>query len=174
MGTGAAVRLEPWGPQDAGLLRRLTGDPAMMEHLGGAAESDAKLAERQARYAAPQDPAVNGAFRVVDVASGTAAGWVGYWEHEWRAAMVYEMGWSVLPEFQGRGIARAAALAAIEVARAQRRHRHIHAFPAVANAASNAVCRAAGFTLLGEVDLDYPPGNMMRCNDWRLDLFAAS
>ncbi len=163
------IRLEPWGDEDLPLLRRLTGDPGMMEHLGGA-ESEAKLAERQARYTAPHDPAATGTFRVVDEASGEAAGWVGYWEHEWRGETVYEMGWSVLPDFQRRGIARAAALETIAVARAQQRHRWMHAFPSVANAASNAVCRAAGFSLLGEIDLEHPPGTTMRCNDWRLDL----
>jgi len=163
------VRLERWGDEDLPLLRRLTGDPVMMEHLGGA-ESEAKLAERQARYTAAIDPAVTGTFRIIEEASGEAAGWVGYWEHERLGETIYEMGWSVLPEFQGRGIARAAALAAIAVARAQRRHRYVHAFPSVGNPASNAVCRAAGFTLLGEIDLEYPPGTMMRCNDWRLAL----
>ncbi len=168
----AEVRLEPWGEEDLPLLRRLTGDPAMMEHLGGA-ESEAKLAERQARYTAPQDPAVTGTFRVVETAGGEPAGWVGYWGHSRHGATVYEIGWSVLPEFQGRGIARAAALETIALARAQQRHRYMHAFPSVANPASNAVCRAAGFTLLGEVDLEYPPGTVMRCNDWRVDLFAS-
>jgi RimJ/RimL family protein N-acetyltransferase len=47
--------------------------------------------------------------------------------------------------------------------------RPIHAFPSVANAASNAVCRKTGFQLLGEVDLEYPRGQPMRCNDWRLE-----
>jgi hypothetical protein len=30
-----------------------------------------------------------------------------------------------------------------------------------------------GFELLGEYDFEYPPGHLMRCNDWRLDLNAA-
>jgi hypothetical protein len=29
-----------------------------------------------------------------------------------------------------------------------------------------------GFTFQGEIDFAYPPGNFMRCNDWRLDLFG--
>ena len=28
-------------------------------------------------------------------------------------------------------------------------------------------------TLLEECDFEFPPGHHMRCNDWRLDLFAA-
>ena len=36
--------------------------------------------------------------------------------------------------------------------------------------ASNAICRKAGFTLVGETDIEYPPGSIMRCNEWRLGL----
>ena len=56
------------------------------------------------------------------------------------------------------------------VARADGRHRYLHAYPKVAHAASNAICRKAGFTLLGEVDFEYPKGVPIRCNDWRYDL----
>ena len=34
----------------------------------------------------------------------------------------------------------------------------------------DAICRKLGFTLLGPVDFEYPPGHPMRCNDWRLEL----
>jgi RimJ/RimL family protein N-acetyltransferase len=44
----------------------------------------------------------------------------------------------------------------------------------VDNAASNALCRKLGFVLVGETDVEYPPGHMMRCNDWRIDLTAPS
>ena len=50
----------------------------------------------------------------------------------------------------------------------------MHAFPAVENAPSNAICRKLGFTLLDEHDFEYPPGTVMRCNDWRLDLISTS
>ena len=42
--------------------------------------------------------------------------------------------------------------------------------PAADRPASNAVCRKAGFTLLGETDIEYPPGTIMRCNDWQMSL----
>jgi RimJ/RimL family protein N-acetyltransferase len=60
----------------------------------------------------------------------------------------------------------------IERARAEAKHACLHAFPAADNLASNAICRKAGFTLLQDVAFEYPPGHFMRCNDWRLDLFA--
>jgi RimJ/RimL family protein N-acetyltransferase len=162
------VRLVPWGEGDLPLLEQLVGDPAMMEHLGGP-ESPEKIAERQARYVA----ADSGIFKIVDEATGEGAGWVGYWEREWHDEQVYEIGWSVIPAFQGRGIARLATAQAIAVARSEHRHRFVHAFPAVDNAPSNGICRRLGFTLLGEYDFEYPRGSFMRCNDWRLALFES-
>jgi hypothetical protein len=46
----------------------------------------------------------------------------------------------------------------------------MHAFPAVGNGPSNAICRKLDFELRGECDFEYPPGHWMRCNDWRFAL----
>ncbi|HZL65321.1 MAG TPA: GNAT family N-acetyltransferase [Thermoleophilia bacterium] len=172
MGKAPAVRLEPWGDGDLPLLTRLLGDQAMTEHIGGP-ESPEKLAERQARYAKPGGPGEGRMFKIVDAASGDGIGSVGYWEREWRGGQAYETGWSVLPEFQGQGIAREATARVIGLAAAERKHRFLHAFPSVDNAPSNAICRRLGFTLLGPVDVEYPPGREMRSNDWRLDLWGS-
>jgi RimJ/RimL family protein N-acetyltransferase len=160
------VRLEPWTDADLPLLRRIVGDPAMMEHLGGP-ESETKIADRLRRYVQPD----SGMFKIV--AGGEGVGSVGFWEREWRGERVLETGWSVVPEHQGRGIAATATAQAIERARAAGTHRHLHAFPSVDNAASNALCRRLGFTLLGPYDFEYPPGHPLRCNDWRLELRPA-
>ena len=170
MGEQQGVRLEPWGEGDLPLLRRLMGDPAMTEHLGGP-ESEEKLVERQARYERVGEPGAGRMFKLVDGATGDAMGSVGYWEKDWRGATVYETGWSVLPEFQGRGVAVAGTRLVIDAARDERRHRDLHAFPSVDNAPSNAICRKLGFELLGAHDFEFPPGHWMRCNDWRLELF---
>jgi RimJ/RimL family protein N-acetyltransferase len=167
-----SVRLEPWGKDDLPLLRRIMGDPAMTEHLGGP-ETEEKLAERQARYEREGDPGSGRMFKIIDESTGEPAGSVGYWEKEWRGGTVYETGWSVLPGFQGRGIAAAATRQVIEAARAENRHRYLHAFPSIENAPSNAICRKLGFELLEERDFEYPPGNRLRCNDWRLDLLPS-
>ncbi len=165
MGAEASVvRLEPWGPGDIGLLRELHGDPAMMEHLGGP-ESEEKLRERLARYV----EADSGMFRVVELASGDPAGSVGFWSRSLRGEEVWEVGWSVLPAFQGRGIALAATASVIELARRRPEGRALHAFPSVGNGASNAICRRLGFELLGECEFEFPPGHPLRCNDWRLE-----
>ncbi len=80
------------------------------------------------------------------------------------------MGWSVLPAFQGRGIATKATKLALDAARAAEGPRFVHASPDVDNAPSNAICRKVGFELLGAYDAEYPPGTPRRLNDWRFDL----
>jgi len=165
----ATVTLAPWGSGDLPLLERLMGDPRMTEHLGGP-ESPEKLRERQARYEQlePNDRML----KIVDVASGAGVGSVGFWMKEWRGGEVYEVGWMVVPEFQGRGIAVAATAHAIELAKQDDMHRFMHAFPNVDNAASNAICRKLGFELLETCEFEFPEGHWMTCNDWRLDLRA--
>jgi RimJ/RimL family protein N-acetyltransferase len=163
------IRIEPWAEGDLPLLQQCVGDPEMMKHLGGP-ESPEKIAERQARYERPDSKQ----FRIVDEATGEGVGWVGYWERDWRGEQVYEIGWAVIPAFQGRGIAPSATLEAIAIARSERNRRFMHAYPSVDNAPSNAICRKLGFRLLGSYEFEYPKGSSMQCNDWRLDLFASA
>jgi SAM-dependent methyltransferase/RimJ/RimL family protein N-acetyltransferase len=162
------IELRPWSDGDLPLLRRLLGDPGMMLHLGGP-ETPEQIAERHARYlkiAAGSE--TSGVFKVV--CGGEDAGWVGYWDFTWRDEPVYETGWSVLPEFQGRGIACRATRLLMERLRAEGKRRFVHAFPRVSNAASNAICRKLGFDLVEEADFEYPKGQFSRTNNWRLDL----
>jgi RimJ/RimL family protein N-acetyltransferase len=143
------------------------GDPAMTEHLGGP-EAPEKTVERQGRYERLADSGRGRMFKIV--VGGEPAGSVGYWEREWRDEQVWEIGWSVLPAFQGRGVAGLATAQAIAAAEADGGHGAVHAYPSVDNPASNAICRKLGFTFLGVHDFEYPKGNPMRCNDWRLEL----
>jgi RimJ/RimL family protein N-acetyltransferase len=161
-----SVRLEPWSTTDGPLMERLLGDPAMTVHLGGP-ESPQKLAGRQARYEKPDSRQ----YKIVVGEPGEAVGAVGYWEREESDDTIWEVGWLVLPEQQGRGYATAGMRLLLDLIHADPvQHRHVHAFPAVANGASNAICRKLGFVLLGEHDFEYPPGNWLRCNDWQLVL----
>lgn len=169
----STVRIEPWGPDDLPLLQKLVGDPAMMEHLGGP-ESPEKITERHARYQRVGDAGTGRMFKIVDGETGDGAGSIGYWDRTWHGEPVYEIGWAVIPAYQGRGMAAAATAQAIAMARSEKTHRFVHAFPSVDNPPSNAICRKLGFTLIGECDFEYPPGSVKRCNDWRLDLLASS
>jgi RimJ/RimL family protein N-acetyltransferase len=162
------VRIEPWGAGDLSLLEKLN-DPEMTRHVGGP-ERREKLVERQSRY----EKAGSRQYRIVDETSGEGVGWVGYWEMTWHDELVWEIGWAVIPGFQGRGVASSATAQLIDRARAEQGLRYVHAFPKVENAPSNAICRKLGFSLLGEVDFPARRGEgFVRCNDWRFDLFAS-
>ena len=164
------VNIRPWSDGDLPLLERLMGDPAMTEHLGGPEAAD-KISERHQRYLSI-NPGEGCIFAIVVGPERLPAGSIGYWEREWRGQKVWETGWSVLPEFQGQGVATRATMAVVDRAREEGKHQFIHAYPSVDNPPSNAICRKVGFTFVEELEFEYPKGHFMRCHDWRLDLFA--
>ncbi|MEV0720066.1 GNAT family N-acetyltransferase, partial [Asanoa sp. NPDC050611] len=90
------VRLVPWSDGDLALLRRIN-TPDMRRHVGGP-ETEEQVLARHGRYLALD----NGRMFRVEVGS-EAAGSVAYWSRVWHDEPVYETGWNVLPEFQGRG-----------------------------------------------------------------------
>jgi RimJ/RimL family protein N-acetyltransferase len=162
------IALIPWSVDDLAIFEA-GNTPEQKRYLGGP-ESRERLMKRNRDYARIVIAGEARMFRIDH--ESVPAGSIGYWQKHWQGAAVYETGWAVLPQFQGRGIAYAAALALIAVLRREARHPHLHAFPSSENLASNAICRKAGFVLQGEHDFEFPPGQIMRCNDWRLDLRA--
>lgn len=163
------LQLREWAEEDLELLGATMGSAAATRYLGGPEPAE-KLAKRHERYLGL---AATGRGRMfVAVLGGQAVASVGYWDDEVEGAPIHEIGWAVRPEHWGHGFATRATVLALERAREEGRRRWVRAIPAVANAASNAVCRKAGFTLLGEVEVEYPAGTLMRANDWRLDLGA--
>jgi RimJ/RimL family protein N-acetyltransferase len=163
------ILLQPWSEADLLLLEKLLGDPDMMTYLGGP-ESSEQIQRRHQRYLHLPEDGTDHMFRIVWAPTGEGVGNVGYWRKTWREQSVYEIGWLVLPAYQGHGIATKAAAAVIEHARQEPKYRFMHAFPSVENPASNAICRKLGFTLVEECQVEYPPGRAMMVNDWRLDL----
>ena len=159
------IQLKPYTDHDLAVLERANA-PAMTEHLGGP-ETRQQLEQRLKRYVAARTDGER-MFKVI--ADGVPAGGVGFWEKEWQGDQIYETGWGVFPEFQGRGVATNAMKLLIPMARAAGRHRWMHAFPATDNEPSNAICRKLGFELLGEVEFEYPKGHWSPSNDWRLSL----
>lgn len=157
------ARIEEWARGDLDLLVALLGDPAMMANLGGP-ETHEAIAKRQAEYQVPGSRQ----YRVTDATSDTPAGWVGYWHSTRADRPIFEIGWAILPDFQGGGLARSATRQLIARVRDEPDNLPLYAFPAVANAPSNALCRSLGFTLSGPEDFEYPPGRTLRCNVWRL------
>ncbi|MEO5953115.1 MAG: GNAT family N-acetyltransferase, partial [Chloroflexia bacterium] len=167
------VALRAWAEGDLELEMRLMGDAEITKFLGGP-ESEEKIRSRHEMFLRMNDGDEGRMFVIVVGPERTTAGSVGYWEKEWNHQTMWETGWFVLPEFQGQGLATIGTLLLAEEARSQKKHRYLHAFPGVENGASNAICRKAGFTFMGEYKFEYPKGSFMQCNDWRLDLFGDS
>ncbi|MEV7601213.1 GNAT family N-acetyltransferase [Kitasatospora sp. NPDC089797] len=158
-----SLTLAPWSARGLDVLHR-QNTPELTEHLGGV-ESTERIRLRHERYLAMTDGRM-----FLLMLDGEAAGSVGYWPHTWQGQEVYETGYAVLPEYQGRGLAVRALLLCARRAGHPGGPAWLHAFPSVRHDASNAVCRRAGFELLGEVDFEYPPGRRLRSHNWRLAL----
>jgi RimJ/RimL family protein N-acetyltransferase len=148
---------------------RMRCDPVMMAELGGPLPRDgieAKV-ERDVRDAVAGTAWIK--MIVPDAAvPEVVAGTVALWSHEDDGGPLSEIGWMVLPEFQGRGLAKAAVRTLLERARAEDRWGTVHAFPGITNAASNGICRSLGFTLLEERDVTFA-NRVLRTNHWAID-----
>lgn len=159
--------LQTWSQANLPLLEQLMLDPEVMAHLGGPESLD-KIRERHQRYL--HLPETDHMYAIL--LEDSAVGSIGYWETTVHDLAVYEMGWSVLPAYQGRGIATRAGYLVIEQARSDQRYQFMHAFPGTDNPASNAICRKLGFSLIESCEVEYPKGHLMQANNWRLDLFS--
>ncbi|MFY1637432.1 GNAT family N-acetyltransferase [Solwaraspora sp. WMMB335] len=154
---------------DVDAYRRMRCDPVMMAELGGPLPVDgiAAKVERDVRAVAADVHWIK--MIVPDPADpGTVAGSVALWPNDVDGTLESEIGWMVLPEFQRRGLAKQATRTMLELARDDGRWGRVHAHPAVTNAASNAVCRALGFTLLGETSVTFAD-RVLRSNRWMID-----
>jgi RimJ/RimL family protein N-acetyltransferase len=79
-----------------------------------------------------------------------------------------EIGWMVLPEYQGQGIGTFAVREVLRRACGEARWGEVHAYPHIANRASNALCQRIRFARRGEIEIAFG-GAVLRANDWVVD-----
>ncbi|MFF8594170.1 GNAT family N-acetyltransferase [Streptomyces sp. NPDC015220] len=155
-------------PDDVGHYVRMRCDPVMMTGLGGPLPADG-MADKVRRDAAAA--AADTAWIKMIVpdpgAPEVVAGSVTIWSHDTDDGPLSEIGWMVLPGFQGRGLGKLAARRLLEQARDEDRWGVVHAFPATGNAASNGICRSLGFRFLGERDVPFAD-RVLRGNHWAI------
>lgn len=147
---------------------RMRCDPAMMAGLGGPRRPEDMPEKVRTDVASVAGGSAWIKMIVPDDAPDAVAGTVTLWSHEADVGELSEIGWMVLPEFQGRGLAKRAVRAVLEMARDDGRWGRVHAFPGVTNAPSNGVCRSLGFHLTGEEEITFA-GAAMRVNHWVVD-----
>jgi RimJ/RimL family protein N-acetyltransferase len=148
---------------------RMRCDPVMMAELGGPRPREGI----EAKVRCDVEDVTSGrawiSMIVPDEADpGTVAGSVVLWSHNEHGEPISEIGWMVLPEFQGHGLGKGAVRALLERARDENGWGIVHAFPGVTNAASNGICRTLSFNLIGERDVDFA-GRMFHTNHWLID-----
>jgi RimJ/RimL family protein N-acetyltransferase len=154
---------------DAGIYERMFCDAAMMSDLGGPLPRggiDAKL-----QHDIDEAAAGRAWIYMIQPCAGESTltgGNVVLWAYESHGESISEIGWMVLPEFQGRGIGKAAVRLLLRRAREGRRWGVVHAYPGIANTASNAICRSLGFTLAGRHDAVFA-GRSLLTNHWHID-----
>ena len=162
------MRLVPITREDEQLAIRVECDAELMLHIGGPRpEADVRAAHKRRLNLMSKGEAHM--YKVVADDTNEVLGTIGLWKIDWKGPRTYEMGWFVLPEHQGRGVATEAARLLLSQARSVPGVRYVHAYPAVTNAASNAIARKLGMENQGEFDNEGFAG-VLRCNDWRIDL----
>ncbi|MFD3516019.1 GNAT family N-acetyltransferase [Streptomyces sp. NPDC058657] len=148
---------------------RMRCDPAMMAGLGGPLPREGM--ESKVRRDVQRAAAGTDWTKMIvpdETEPGAVAGTVTLWPHHTDAGPLSEIGWMVLPEFQGRGLAKQGVRLLLQLAREDGRWGPIHAFPATGNAPSNGICRSLGFEFLGEQDVPFA-GRVLRTHHWALD-----
>lgn len=163
------MQLRNVSPDDVDAYIRMRCDPVMMAGLGGPLprEGMADKVRRDARQAA-DDLAW---FKMIvpdETTPKVVAGTVTIWSHDTSDGPMSEIGWMVLPEFQGQGLGKRAVRTLLEQAGDQDRWGLVHAFPATNNAASNGICRSVGFRLLFQAEVTFA-GRVLKTNHWIID-----
>jgi RimJ/RimL family protein N-acetyltransferase len=165
-----AVRLRDVEPGDVSAYVRMRCDPVMMTELGGPLPREG-IEEKVVRDVLAVSAGTEWIKMIVpgEADAGLVAGSVALWSHDQDGGEpISEIGWMVLPEFQGHGLAKRAVRMLLELARDDGRWGRVHAFPAVTNGPSNGICRSLGFRLAGERDVTFS-GRVLRTNDWVID-----
>ena len=145
-------------------------DPGMMAELGGPLPREG-IEAKVARDVEAASTDASWIFMIVpdDANPKNVAGALFLWSHEEDGESISEIGWMVLPQFQGQGLGKASVRELLKRARDDGRWGTVHAFPSVANMASNGICRSLGFTLLGQEAIDFAD-RTLQSNHWAIDL----
>ncbi|MDD2774274.1 MAG: GNAT family N-acetyltransferase [Elusimicrobiales bacterium] len=161
------MELKNYSQDDLWLTQALESDPVVMKDLGGPTPQETILEKHKKRLKNVEEGKVWWLV-IIPKNSSRPVGTIGIWDSDINGVPVQEMGWMILPAYQGRGIATEAGLMVLERARLEKKFKTVHALASSENGASNAVCRKLGFSLIGEADISYN-GPPHKHNDWAME-----
>ena len=153
---------------DLALFESLNCDPIMMAELGGPTPKE-RVPQILRNAVESVEDGTCWYYKIIPDDSNEAAGTVCIWETTHEGENINEMGWTILPQFQGKGLGSKAVHVVLDKARAEKRWDVVHAFPSTTNIPSNGICKKMGFSKLEESDFEYR-GHALRCNHWQIDL----
>jgi RimJ/RimL family protein N-acetyltransferase len=157
---------------------RMRCDPVMMAGLGGPLPREG--IEAKVRQDVETVAADRGWIKMIvldeddaefgEGARDVVAGNVVLWSHDedGEAEPISETGWMVLPEFQGRGLAKRAERELLRLAHKDGRWGLVHAYPGAANGPSNGICRSLGFRFVETRDVTFAD-RIVHANHWIID-----
>ena len=101
---------------------------------------------------------------------GVPVGGIGCWQVEHEGVPAWETGWGVEPEWQGRGVARAALRLVIRRVADDGTRRLLVAYPGVDKPRLEPLCRGAGFEHIGTQTRCRGADGELTFNTWVLDM----
>ena len=162
----AWVRLRDVAADDVDVYVRMRCDPVMMAELGGPLPREGMAAKVACDV---QQAAADTAWIRMIIPGGSApgvvAGSVVLWSHEDSGTAMSEIGWRNWRNSRDAGSPRRRCACCLSSRASRSAGGLVHAFPAITNAASNAVCRSAGFSFAGEQNTSFA-GRLFRTNHW--------
>jgi RimJ/RimL family protein N-acetyltransferase len=161
------VRLEDFSANDYELAAALLSDPRVMDELGGVLPPE-EIAKALKNYQDAVETEEGWIFKIMPDASTDAAGLVFLWDRPWGDGEISAVDAMVLPSRRREGLASAALLELMKKAREEGRCKSVHAFPAAASAAAQALCAKLDFRKLERCEVPFA-GKPLRCVHWRLD-----
>ncbi|MDE2143563.1 MAG: GNAT family N-acetyltransferase [Elusimicrobia bacterium] len=162
------MRLEDFSLNDFELVESLLSDPAGMADLGGPLTRD-EVAKAMKNFVDAVETEEGWIHKIMPGESSDPAGLVFLWDRPWGDGAISEVSVQILPKYQGRGLAKAAAKAVLARALAEGRCKSVHSFPPAVSARAQALCASLGFRKLERCELPFG-GKPVRRVHWRLDL----
>lgn len=160
------MKLVPVSLDDLALYEAMFGSEEYMRELGGPQPAD-KIPGILQRQVSCMQTNKGWVYKILleqadsssvtddmhNVAIGTICVWTGF--DEKRQEEISELGYGVLPQYQGHGFATKAVSMVLDLAKIDTRWGVIHCYTNVTNVASIRLCERLGFDLLEEVQIDY-------------------